>query len=57
MARCAVGPRRDDHPLVSAYHRLLVWDITKAPRVTRTADRILNPLLGKSLVLYLEKPA
>lgn len=55
--KCAVGPRRDDHPLVRAYHRMLVWDIVSAPRVTRTADRLLNPVLGKSFVLYLEKPA
>ncbi len=55
--RCLVGPKRDDHPAVAAYHRLLVWDITSAPWVTRTAERALNPLLGKSLVVYLEKPA
>jgi len=55
--RCAVGPKRDDHPAVRAYHQLLVWDITRAPFVTRTAERVLNPLLGKSLVVYLEKPA
>jgi SAM-dependent methyltransferase len=55
--RCAVGPRRDDHPAVRAYHRLLVWDITRAPRSTRTVEHVLNPLLGKSFVLYLEKPA
>jgi SAM-dependent methyltransferase len=55
--RCLVGVRRDDHPVVRAYHRLLVWDIVKGPRLTRTAERILNPLLGKSLVVYLEKPA
>jgi SAM-dependent methyltransferase len=55
--RCLVGPRRDDHPMVRAYHRLLVWDITRAPHLTRVADRLLNPLLGKSLVVYLEKPA
>jgi len=55
--RCLVGPRRDDHPMVQAYHRLLVWDITRAPHLTRVADRLLNPLLGKSLVVYLEKPA
>jgi NADPH-dependent ferric siderophore reductase len=52
-----VGPRRDDHPVVKAYHRLLVWDITSAPWITRTAEHLLNPLLGKSLVVYLEKPA
>jgi len=55
--RCAVGPKRDDHPAVRAYHSLLVWDITRAPFVTRSAERLLNPVLGKSLVVYLEKPA
>lgn len=55
--RCLVGPANDRHRAVAAYHRLLVWDIEKAPAVTRLADRALNPLVGKSLVLYLEKPA
>lgn len=55
--RCAVGPRRDDHVLVKAYHSLLVWDITSAPWITRTADRLLNPLMGKSFVVYARKPA
>ena len=41
---------------MAAYHRLLVWDIEKAPTLTRTADRVLNPLVGKSLVVYLVKP-
>ena len=53
--RCWVGPRRDDHALVRAYHRLLVWDIVKAPRLTRLTERFLNPVLGKSLVVYLQK--
>ena len=55
--KCAVGVRNDDHPLVRAYHRLLVWDITAAPLATRVPERLLNPVLGKSLVLYAEKPA
>jgi hypothetical protein len=42
---------------VAAYHKVLVWDIVKAPIVTRAADRVLSPLIGKSLVLYLSKPA
>ncbi len=54
--RCLVGPANDAHPAVATYHRLLVWDIEKAPRLTRYADRLLNPLMGKSLVVYLEKP-
>ncbi len=55
--RCLVGPTNDTHRAVSTYHRLLVWDIEKAPKLTRYADRLLNPLVGKSLVVYLEKPA
>jgi SAM-dependent methyltransferase len=54
--RCLVGPTNDTNPAVATYHRLLVWDIEKAPKVTRYADRVLNPLMGKSLVVYLEKP-
>jgi SAM-dependent methyltransferase len=55
--KCAVGVHDDDHPLAKAYHRLLVWDIMSAPRVTRLADRALNPVLGKSLVVYATRPA
>jgi SAM-dependent methyltransferase len=55
--RCLVGPTNDTNPAVAAYHRLLVWDIVKGPRLTRTLERLLSPLMGKSLVVYLEKPA
>lgn len=55
--KCAVGVRHDDHPLVRAYHRLLVWDITAGTPFTRIPERLLNPVLGKSVVVYAEKPA
>jgi SAM-dependent methyltransferase len=55
--KCAVGVDNDKHPLVRAYHRLLVWDIMKAPALTRRTEAALNPLLGKSLVIYATKPA
>ena len=54
--KCAVGVDRGEHPLPRLYHRLLVWDMMRRPWVTRTAERLLNPVLGKSLVLYLRKP-
>jgi SAM-dependent methyltransferase len=54
--KCLVGPRRDQFPAVRLYHRLLVWDILRKPLVTRLLERLLNPLLGKSLVLYFRKP-
>jgi len=55
--KCAVGVHDDDHPLASTYHRLLVWDIMRKPAVTQLADRALNPVIGKSLVVYATKPA
>jgi SAM-dependent methyltransferase len=54
--RCLVGPHNDQHRLVQAYHRLLVWDMTEAPPLTRTLDRLLNAVLPKSTVLYAYKP-
>ncbi len=54
--KCAVGVNRDQHPLVRAYHRLLVWDMMKAPRATRIAERLLDPVMGKSVALYYRKP-
>jgi hypothetical protein len=54
--KCAVGVNHDKHRLTSAYHRLLVWDIMRKPAVTRLAEQALNPLIGKSLVVYAVKP-
>ena len=55
--KCAVGVENNDNPLVKAYHKLLVWDMMSAPAATRLTERALNPLVGKSVVLYLRKPA
>jgi SAM-dependent methyltransferase len=55
--KCAVGVNNDDHPLARAYHKLLVWEIMKQPKALQLAGRVLDPLIGKSLVLYFRKPA
>ncbi|MBO0776273.1 MAG: SAM-dependent methyltransferase, partial [Actinobacteria bacterium] len=55
--KCVVGVHDGNHPAARAYHRLLVWDIVKRPAVTRLAEGVLNPLIGKSLVMYAAKPA
>lgn len=55
--KCLVGTTNDTHWLVALYHRLLVWDIMKAPRITRYAEFVLAPLIGKSIVVYSVKPA
>jgi SAM-dependent methyltransferase len=54
--KCAVGVERDP-AVVRAYHRFLVWDLMQRPRLTRAAERVLDPLIGKSLVVYADKPA
>lgn len=53
--RCLVGHHNEEHWAVKTYHRFLVWDIMKKPWLTRTLDRLLNPFISKSVVLYLEK--
>jgi SAM-dependent methyltransferase len=53
--KCAVGVHDDAHPLASSYHKLLVWDIMRKPAITQWADKALNPLIGKSLVVYATK--
>jgi SAM-dependent methyltransferase len=55
--KCFVGTTNDAHPLVKAYHRLLVWDIVKRPALTRGAEAVMAPLMGKSLVVYLRRAA
>jgi SAM-dependent methyltransferase len=55
--RCAVGVNNevDDNWTVKQYHKLLEWDIVSQPWITRTAEKLLNPWLGKSLVVQATK--
>ena len=54
--KCATGVDRVDPPwAVRRYHDFLVWQITKQPRWVASVDRALNPVLGKSLVVYAQK--
>jgi SAM-dependent methyltransferase len=54
--RCAVGPANLANPLVRAYKSFLEWDIMTGPPLVRLTESLLNPVLGKSLVVYLRKP-
>jgi SAM-dependent methyltransferase len=54
--KCLVGVDNSQHPAIVAYHKMLVWDMMQRPRVTRLAESMLNPLIGKSVALYFEKP-
>ncbi len=50
--RCLLGLERSDALPVRAYHRFLLWDMMRRPWITRFLDRLLNPVLGKSVVFY-----
>ena len=53
--KCLMGPTRTDCRSVNLYNRLLTWDIMRKPRLTQWIDSFLNPVLGKSIVLYFAK--
>lgn len=53
--RCAGGVQEPDKPIARKYHDFLVWQLTKNPRWLAAVDRALNPVLGKSLVIYTQK--
>ncbi|MEW6332691.1 MAG: class I SAM-dependent methyltransferase [Thermodesulfobacteriota bacterium] len=53
--RCLVGHKNETFPLVRAYRTFLEWDMTHHFRPAAILDRMLNPLIGKSIVFYLKK--
>jgi SAM-dependent methyltransferase len=54
--RCAVGVERaNDAWVVRRYHDFLVWEITRRPRWLAALGHRLDPVLGKSLVVYAHK--
>ncbi len=57
LIRCLVGVSNTRSKLFQGYHRFLVWEITRKPKWTGLAERLLNPLAGKSLVFYARKEA
>lgn len=55
--KCLLGIERRHLWPVEAYQRFLTWDMMKKPRFNRFLEQRLNPVLGKSVVLYFLKPA
>ena len=53
--QCLFWKNRERNWLVRQYHRLLVWDMMQQPALTRVVERALNPVLGKSVVMYFVK--
>lgn len=53
--KCLLWEHQDRSRLIAWYHRFLVWDLMERPWLTRALEWLLNPLMGKSVVMYFEK--
>lgn len=53
--KCLFWEKQDEQVFIKAYHRLLVWDLMEKPWLTQTLDKLLNPLMGKSVVMYFKR--
>ena len=54
--QCMFWKTKETSYIVNLYHKLLVWDLMKKPLLTKIFETILQPLIGKSLVMYFKKP-
>jgi ubiquinone/menaquinone biosynthesis C-methylase UbiE len=55
--KCLFWNEQDSNWLVAQYHRLLVWDLMERPALTRGLENLMNPVMGKSVVMYFRKEA
>lgn len=53
--KCLWWDSQDSSRTIKFYHRLLVWDLMHKPWITQTLEKMLNPLLGKSVVMHFIK--
>ena len=53
--KCLFWDKQDSNWLVRQYHRLLVWDLMEQPALTRVTEKLMNPVVGKSVVMYFRK--
>ena len=53
--KCFVGPEKEQNIWVKCYHDFLVWDMVHKSQWVRLIEKLLNPLMGKSLVIYCQK--
>ncbi len=55
--QCAMWDKREKSRMVGAYRRFLEWDILERPLLTRSLEKVADPLMGKSVVLYFRRDA
>tara|TARA_B100002019_G_scaffold39933_1_gene33473 strand:- start:789 stop:1517 length:729 start_codon:yes stop_codon:yes gene_type:complete len=47
--------KKQNSRIVNLYHKFLIWDLFRKPFITRILEKILNPVMGKSVVFYFQK--
>ena len=53
--KCLFWKTQDSNWFIAQYHRFLVWDLMDKPAFTRVLEKIMNPVVGKSVVMYFRK--
>ena len=53
--KCLWWDSQDNSRIINMYHRLLVWDLMQKPWITQSIEKLLNPILGKSVVMHFRK--
>lgn len=53
--KCLVGHKNEGSPLVKIYRKFLEWDIITHPPLIRVLEKLLDPLMAKSIVYYMKK--
>ena len=53
--KCLLWKNQHRSKLIQWYHKFLVWDLLDRPWLTRFLDQLLNPVMGKSVVMYFRK--
>ena len=55
--QCAMTAKKRPSRLLDAYKQFLEWQIMQKSIIVGCIEHLLNPLCGKSLVVYFKKPA
>lgn len=53
--KCLFWKTQHSNWFIGQYHRFLVWDLMDKPALTRILEKMMNPIMGKSVVLYFRK--
>tara|TARA_B100001964_G_C14233286_1_gene601140 strand:- start:1679 stop:2410 length:732 start_codon:yes stop_codon:yes gene_type:complete len=53
--KCLFWREGSEAKAVEIYHKFLIWDLMSKPKLTYWLDLLLNPIMGKSVVMYFVK--